>query len=63
MAQAAALCFSRDSEDKRREIIEEHMEEICDHENAGCFGDAENARKWMEHRLRWLDEEYGMERR
>lgn len=45
-------------EAKRREIIDRYAEEICDHENAGCFGDAENARKWMHRKLESLEREY-----
>lgn len=45
-------------ETKRTEIIERYTEEICDHENAGCYGDAENARKWMRFRLEELEREF-----
>lgn len=45
---------------KRREIIDRYTEEICDHEDAGCFGDAENSRKWMRCKLESLDAEYAM---
>ena len=40
---------------KRAEIVSEYMEEIDEHESAGEFGDAENARKWMRVKLRELD--------
>lgn len=50
-------------EAKRREIIEGYTEEICEHESAGCFGDAENARKWMRHELERLGREYMEQRR
>ena len=43
---------------KRAEIVSEYMEEIDEHESAGEFGDAENARKWMRVKLRELDEEF-----
>lgn len=45
---------------KRREIIDRYTEEICDHEDAGCFGDAENSRKWMRRKLESLDAGYAM---
>lgn len=45
-------------EAKRREIIERYTEEIFDHEDAGCYGDADNARKWMRIRLDELEREY-----
>ena len=40
------------------EIVEEYMDEIDEHESAGCYGDAEIARKWMRHELSQLKEEY-----
>lgn len=43
---------------KRRQIISDYTEEICEHESAGCFGDAENARKWMRVELEQLDRDY-----
>lgn len=43
---------------KQAEIVSEYMEEIAEHESAGEFGDAENARKWMRVKLRELDEEF-----
>lgn len=43
---------------KRREIIDRYTEEIYDHEDAGCFGDAENARKWMRRELESLERDY-----
>lgn len=46
-------------ERKRRKIIDDYTEAICEDENAGCLGDAETARKWMDVKLRELDEEYG----
>lgn len=48
---------------KRREIIERYSQEIDDHESAGCYGDAENARKWMRMKLKCLEEDYRAERR
>lgn len=39
-------------------IIGRYTDEICDHESAGCYGDAENARKWMFYELEALDREY-----
>lgn len=43
---------------KRREIIGRYSDMIDDHENAGCFGDADTARKWMRVKLEQLYEEY-----
>lgn len=43
---------------KRREIIEWYSDEIDGHENAGCYDGAENARKWMATKLKWLEEEH-----
>ena len=45
-------------EARRGEIISDFLCQIDEHESAGDFGDAENARKWMRIRLRELDEEY-----
>lgn len=45
-------------EARRREIIEHYSGEIDAHESAGCFGDAENARKWMRIDLAALDDDY-----
>lgn len=45
-------------EAKRREIIDFYTEEICEHESAGCYGDAQDARKWMRARLDELEREY-----
>lgn len=47
---------------RKQEIINDYLEEIDAHESAGCFGDAENCRKWMRHELEALDEEYRCER-
>lgn len=44
---------------RRREIIDDYVEAIWEHESAGCLGDAETARRWMDAKLRELDEEYG----
>lgn len=43
---------------RRAEIIGRYSDEIADHENAGCFGDAENARKWMRRKLEQLEREF-----
>lgn len=45
-------------EARRREIIERYRVEIDAHEGAGCFGDADNARRWMRIRLDELEREY-----
>ena len=34
-------------ERRRSEIVESYIEEIDEHESAGCHGDAEISRKWM----------------
>ena len=44
---------------RRAEIVARYMEEIDDHVSAGCYGDAETARKWMRRELDALDEERG----
>lgn len=46
------------AEDGRAEIIERYRAEIDEHESAGCYGDAENARKWMRIDLETLDRDY-----
>ena len=43
---------------KCRQVKDYYIEEICEHENAGCFGDAENARKWRRLELEELDRQY-----
>lgn len=45
-------------EAKRREVIERYTEEAYEHEDAGCFGDAENSRKWMRAELEALKRDY-----
>lgn len=45
-------------ERRRSEIVESYIEEIDEHESAGCHGDAETARKWMRHELSQLEREY-----
>lgn len=45
-------------EAKRREIIERYNKEIWAHEGAGCYGDADNARRWMRVRLDELKKDY-----
>lgn len=35
-----------------------YLEEICEHEDAGCLEDAENARKWRRAELEELDRQY-----
>jgi len=42
---------------RRAEIVARRMEEIDAHESAGCYGDAETARKWMRRELDAPDEE------
>lgn len=42
----------------QREIVEQYSDEIEEHESAGCYGDAENARKWLYHDLEMLEREY-----
>ena len=36
---------------ERGEIVSRRTAEIWDHEDAGCFGDADIARKWMRREL------------
>lgn len=52
--------MSREKEykEKCRQVKEYYLEEICEHEDAGCFGDAENARKWRRMELAALDRQY-----
>ena len=40
--------MSREEEYKQkcRQVKDYYLEEICEHEDAGCLGNAENARKW-----------------
>lgn len=45
-------------EAKRREIIETYTQQAWEHEDAGCYGDAENARKWMRRKLEKLERDY-----
>lgn len=45
-------------ERRRSEIVEGYMDEIDEHESAGCYGDAEISRKWMRRKLSQLKEEY-----
>lgn len=45
-------------ERRRAEIVESCIEEIDEHESAGCHGDTEIARKWMRHELAQLKKEY-----
>lgn len=45
-------------ERRRSEIVESYIEEIDEHESAGCHGDAEISRKWMRRKLSQLKEEY-----
>lgn len=49
---------AKEYERQRRELIEGYSMEISEHESAGCYGDAENARKWMRHYLEELEREY-----
>lgn len=52
--------MSREEEYKRkcRQVKDYYLEEICEHEDAGCLGDAENARKWRRVELEELDRQY-----
>lgn len=43
---------------RRADIFDGCMDEICEHESAGCYGDAENARKRMRRELAQLKKEY-----
>lgn len=43
---------------KRERIKDWYLAEICNHEDAGEFGDAENARRWCHESLRRLEEQY-----
>jgi hypothetical protein len=45
-------------ERQRRKLIEDYSSEIDEHESAGCFGDAENSRKWLRSELRALEDRY-----
>ena len=42
---------------RRAEIVDCYAAEIDAHESAGCYGDAENSRRWMRERLRELEGE------
>lgn len=48
---------------ERQRIIDMYAEEIADHESAGCFGDADSARKWMRRKLDLLERDYNEFRR
>lgn len=50
--------MSREEEYKQkcRQVKDYYLEEICEHEDAGCLGDAENARKWRRAELEELVE-------
>lgn len=52
--------MSREEEYKQkcRQVKDYYLEEICEHEDAGCLGDAENARKWRRAELKELDRQY-----
>lgn len=52
--------MSREEEYKQkcRQVKDYYLEEICEHEDAGCLGDAENARKWRRAELEELDRQY-----
>lgn len=52
--------MEREEEYKRkcRRVKDYYLEEICEHEDAGCLGDAENARKWRRLELEELDRQY-----
>lgn len=43
---------------RRSEIVSRRTAEILDHEDAGCFGDADISRKWMRRELDELEAEY-----
>lgn len=49
--------MSREEEYKQkcRQVKDYYLEEICEHEDAGCLGDAEAARKWRRAELEELD--------
>ena len=52
--------MSREEEYKRkcRQVKDYYLEEICEHEDAGCLGDAGTARKWRRAELEELDRQY-----
>lgn len=52
--------MSREDEyrEKCRKVKAYYAEEIREHESAGEFGDAENARKWRRMELAALDRQY-----
>lgn len=54
--------MSREEEYKQkcRQVKDYYLEEICEHEDAGCLGDAENARKWRRAELEELDRQTSM---
>lgn len=49
---------AKEYERQRRELIESYSQEISEHESAGCYGDADNARRWMRINLEELEREY-----
>ncbi len=49
---------SEEYERRHSEIVEDYMDEIDEHESAGCYGDDEVARKWMCHKLAQLKKDY-----
>lgn len=52
--------MSREDEyrEKCRRVKTYYFETICEHESAGCYDDAENAREWLQHELKVLDRQY-----
>jgi len=43
---------------EKKALLDEYMPCIWEHESAGCFGDAENTRKWLRYELKQLDMRY-----
>ena len=56
-ASSSPPCMTRATQ-KCRQVKDYYLEEICEHEDAGCLGDAENARKWRRAELEELDRQY-----
>lgn len=52
--------MSREDEyrEKCRRVKTYYSEEICEHESAGCYGDAESTRKQRQRELEALDHQY-----
>lgn len=45
-------------ERQKRDLIRRYTKEIDEHEGAGCYGDADNAREWLHRKLDMLESEY-----